>query len=81
MSYLSDPDRLERLAFYLRDDSPNTTTREVSDALDDAAVRIRSNQTYRPRSNAFWYGVVCGICIATSAAMFMIVTRYLGIWT
>lgn len=37
--------------------------------------------TYRPRTNAFWYGVVCGICVATSAAMFMIVTRLLGIWT
>lgn len=37
--------------------------------------------TYRPRTNAFWFGVVCGICVATSAAMFMIVTRLLGIWT
>lgn len=43
---------------------------------DDGKVR-----TYRPRSNAFWYGVVCGICVATSAVMFMIVTRLLGIWS
>lgn len=36
---------------------------------------------YHPHTNSFWFGVVCGICIATSAAMFMIVTRLLGIWT
>lgn len=45
MSAASDPDRLERLAKYARDDPPNTTLTELATALDDAAARIRRQQS------------------------------------
>lgn len=44
MSYLSDPDRLERLAAHALDFPPNATPEELSEALSDAAERIRSLQ-------------------------------------
>jgi len=44
MSWLSDPDRLERLARYVVETPPNALPREMADALNDAAERIRSLQ-------------------------------------
>lgn len=44
MSWLSDPDRLERLARSVLSDPPNSSPHEVSEALNDAAARIRNRQ-------------------------------------
>lgn len=43
-------------------------------------IKLEPAYTYRPRPAAFWYGTVCGFCLATSIAAFTLATRYLGVW-
>jgi hypothetical protein len=44
VSYLSDPDRLERLARYVMDVPMNAPSGDIRDSLNDAAARIRGQQ-------------------------------------
>lgn len=45
MSFISDPDRLERLARYVCHELSSPRPNEIADALNDAAQRIRSLQS------------------------------------